>query len=77
MIRQELSGWNVGVKKDVKPVKGENGDPDGVEEVWKMLLVERDTGNQIVFTLTREIRDFVVRELTGGVVLAGGDLPQV
>lgn len=76
MIRQRLLGWDVAVAKGSRPVKSDDGAPEGMDEVWLLVYRERETGNEITFEMSREIRDFVVRGLTGGIVLAGGDLPQ-
>lgn len=66
-----LRGWNVGVQKLI----GESGEDD----LWKMTFQERKppTGDEIVFEMNRETRDALVRGLTDGIILAGGDLPKL
>lgn len=54
----------------------ENGSPVSVD-TWTVVFTDRTYGDQIRITFRREARDDVVRQLTGGVILAGGDLPSV
>jgi len=77
MARTEvLQGWNVGARKIQMPVQGDNGDP-GLEERWELGFIEVGSGNRIVFVMDKNTRDVLVRQLTSGIVLAGGDLPQL
>jgi hypothetical protein len=46
-------------------------------ETWTLIFVDRQTGDQIRIGFRREARDELVRQLTGGIVLAGGELPRV
>ncbi len=71
-----LEGWNVGASKTQVPVPGKNGQP-AIEERWVLDFVENGTDNRISFLMNKETRDHVVRQLTGGIVLAGGDFPQL
>lgn len=72
-----LVGWDIGARKAAKLVEaGENGEP-ATEEMWQILLIERGTNDRITFEMNRVVRDELVRQLTGGIVLAGGDLPQL
>lgn len=74
-----LNGWNVGVEKaqiETAPI----GDaPPQTAEGWTLRFTEvlQPTGDQIAFTFGREVRDMLVRELTGGIVLHGGELPRL
>ena len=78
MRHEKLRGWNVGVMKTQITVQGENGLPIPAEG-WLLQLTEMapPTGNTIEFEFGKDVRDYVVRELTGGIVLHGGDLPQL
>ena len=53
-----------------------NGAPVMVD-VWTIVLTDRTYGDQIRMSFRKDTRDAVVRDLTGGVILAGGDLPSV
>lgn len=66
-----LWGWNVQATKAAEP------DGDGMAEVWVLEFQERNTGSQILFSMRRETRDELVRQLTGGLVLAGGEFPKL
>lgn len=46
-------------------------------EVWTLVFTDMQTKDQIRIAFRREARDSLVRQLTGGVVLAGGDFPKV
>lgn len=54
-----------------------NGGTPVVVEVWKIIFADRQLADQHVISIRKEARDDLVRKLTGGVVLAGGDLPSV
>lgn len=59
-------------------VKGVDQEQDGsFTDTWTLIFTDRATGDQIHIAFRREARDELVRQLTGGVVLAGGDLPSV
>ena len=77
MRHEDLQGWNVSVEKttiQAAPASG-GGDAPG----WVVVFTEvvPPTGNTIRFAMGREARDYVVRELTGGIVLHGGELPSI
>lgn len=57
---------------------GENGQPVPADG-WRMTLEEviPPSGNKIIFDFGKGVRDYIVRELTGGIVLHGGDLPRL
>jgi hypothetical protein len=69
MKKTHLHGWNVGVEKTM-----EEG-----EEAWSIVFQELrpPTGDMIVYTMNRKTRDALVMQLTGGLVLAGGELPKL
>jgi hypothetical protein len=59
-------------------VKGDNGDETlEVVDVWTLILTDRQAPHRIQIAFRRETRDELVRQLTGGVVLAGGELPKI
>jgi hypothetical protein len=53
-----------------------NGAPVSVD-IWTIVYTDRTYGDSIRVTFRKEARDALVRQLTGGVILAGGDLPNV
>lgn len=65
-----LRGWSVGVEKSQQP---------GMDDEWRFIFTEQipPTGDQIIYEMNRETRDALVRELTNGIVLAGGELPRL
>lgn len=68
MPRDELlRGYNVAVQS------GELRDG----RRWIFTFADRHSGDTIRFAFDDDVRDYIVRELTGGIVLAGGDLPKV
>ncbi len=71
-----LQGWNIGAAKVTVPIQGKNGQPS-MEERWDLRFIENGTGNLISFLMDKDTRDHVVRQLTSGVVLAGGDFPKL
>ena len=71
-----LRGWNVGAVKVPMPVQGEDGSPM-IEDHWDLRFIENETGNLISFLMNRDTRDYLVRQLTSVVVLAGGDFPKL
>ena len=74
-----LAGWNVEVERTkIKEQKGGNGEMTDAPG-WTLTFIEAipGTGDRIVFTFGKDVRDFIVRELTGGVVLHGGELPRI
>lgn len=46
-------------------------------DVWTIILTDRHTLEQQRLSIQKEARDTLIRDLTGGIVLAGGDLPNV
>lgn len=57
--------------------KASTSDQPVVRDAWTLIFTDKTYGDRILITFTRETRDEVVRLLTGGIVLAGGDLPQM
>lgn len=66
-----LRGW--GIQVETHPVP-EQEDPE-----WVLVFTERypPTGDEIRFEMDRSTRDAIVKALTGGVVLFGGELPKL
>lgn len=54
----------------------ESGDEPTMNDIWTVILTDRNTQDQIRISFRREARDELVRQLTGGVVLAGGQFPR-
>jgi hypothetical protein len=55
----------------------ESGTDAALVDVWELVFTDRSNRDQIRIRFRREARDEIVRQLTGGVVLAGGDLPRL
>ena len=66
-----LAGWQVNARKETEMSE------EGVVEIWVLYFQEQGSGDQIRFAMRKDARDELVRQLTGGLVLAGGDLPQL
>lgn len=64
-----------GQETDVVQVEGE--ETLEVVDTWTIILTDRQSRDQIRIAFRREARDELVRQLTGGVVLAGGELPKI
>lgn len=65
-----LRGWNVSVQKHQMT---------GADDEWHLVFTEKypPSGDQLIFEMNRATRDAVVRALTDGIVLAGGELPKL
>jgi hypothetical protein len=61
--------------KEEDPAEG-NGEPK-IVDVWTLVFTDRQTQDQIMISFREEARDALVRQLTGGIVLAGGNFPKV
>lgn len=75
----ELSNQHIGVERGSELDSEEsekNGSPVSVD-TWTIVLTDKTYGDQIRMTFRKDTRDALVRHLTGGVILAGGDLPSV
>ena len=58
--------------------RGEDGSEQlEVADTWTLILIDRESKDQIQIAFRREARDELVRQLTGGVVLAGGEFPKI
>jgi len=75
--RTDLVGFHMAAVKghETDPGKG-NGQPETVE-VWTLIFTDMQTKDQIRIAFRKEARDTLVKQLTGGIVLAGGEFPQV
>lgn len=71
-----LVGQHIGVRKDTKIVEAEGEEPEMVP-TWTLVLTDRVTADQFSIEMNRETRDDVVRQLTEGIVLAGGVFPKL
>lgn len=74
MKHLRLNGWNADVAKIQVP-DGKGGTQDG----WRLRFTEvmPPTGDTVDFDMDRALRDHIVRGLTGGIVLHGGELPKL
>jgi hypothetical protein len=70
-----LENFSMGAVKG-QEIEERDGETTAVE-TWTLIFVDRQTGDQIRVGFRREARDDIVRQLTGGIVLAGGELPRI
>lgn len=64
--------------------KGQEVDPQSagnggvvMKENWTIILSDRVYGDQFRVTIDKDTRNEIVQQLTGGIVLAGGEFPSV
>lgn len=69
-----LSGYHIQAVKGAEPDSQNGGAP---VDVWMLALTDSVTGDQIRISFRRDTRDELVRQLTGGIVLAGGEMPKL
>jgi hypothetical protein len=55
----------------------EHGDEASAVEIWTLIFTDRVNQDQVRISFRRDARDELVRQLTGGIVLAGGEFPRV
>jgi hypothetical protein len=75
-----LSNFHIRAVKsqETDVVRGEDGSEQlEVADIWTLVLTDRESQDQIQIAFRRDARDELVRQLTGGVVLAGGEFPKV
>jgi len=79
MRNTELQNQAIRAEKGqvVGPPSRDNGDEPTFQDVWKIELTDRNTGDVTWFVMNEELKDEIVRQLTGGIVLAGGKLPKI
>jgi hypothetical protein len=75
---EQLVGYHIGVTegKELDSEEQGNGGPV-VVKVWSLVFTDRQSGDQIRIAFRQDTRDEIVRQLTGGIVLAGGELPKL
>lgn len=71
-----LRGHDVKAASAPVPNAGENGEPV-IEMQYVLIFRDRQTSDTIRVAFDKETRDYIVRELTGGIVLHGGELPKL
>lgn len=71
LLNQDMS-----VRKMSQPSTLPEGDPV-ILELWTIVFTDVATGNTTEISFNKETRDELVSRLTGGIVLAGGELPNV
>lgn len=72
-----LVGWHMAVTKSREVDEPEDGASPEVVDVWALVLTDYQTRDQIRIAFRRDTRDELVRQLTDGIVLAGGELPKL
>lgn len=72
----QLVGYHMQAVKGSE-VEEQDGQAQGMVDIWMLVFTDRASGEQIRISFRKDARDELVRQLTGGIVLAGGDLPKV
>jgi len=79
--RTILTGFHIAVEHEKQPVETQPGNGDSVEmiDIWTLVFTEMQppTGDSYRISFQRDTRDQLVSLLTGGIVLAGGELPRL
>lgn len=70
----QLVNHNIGVVRGKEPE--ETGSPKLVD-TWSIVLTDMNTGDQTVVGFRADVRDAIIQQLTGGIVLANGDLSKL
>lgn len=70
-----LTNFHMQAAKGTEPEM--EGDQVSAVDVWTLILTDRATGDQIRVSFRKDARDELVRQLTGGIVLSGGELPRL
>lgn len=74
-VMRTLAGYHI---QAVKATELEDKDGEAeVVDVWTLMLTDMRSQDQIRISFRRDARDELVRQLTGGIVLAGGELPRL
>ena len=76
----QLANQSIGVVKGTRLASEAEAAADPqVEQIdtWELVFIDRDNGDQVRIAFEREVRDDIVRQLTGGIVLAGGEFPRI
>lgn len=71
-----LVDQSIGVQKKREPREGEGGAVENID-IWTLVIVDRHTREQIHLAFERDTRDDIVRQLTDGIVIAGGGFPKL
>lgn len=77
--RIDLYNQHIDVQKtmELDPGASEVEGAPVTAEKWTLSFTDKTYGDQIRISFNKQVRDEVVKMLTGGIVLAGGDLPSV
>lgn len=73
---EQLVGFHIAAVKGQETDEPTPGELETVE-TWTLILTDRQTQDQIQIAFRREARDELVRQLTSGVVLAGGEFSRI
>lgn len=72
-----LTNQHIAVQKRTEPRKVEGSDGVEMVEVWTLVLTDRVTQERLLLGIERDARDNLVKDLTDGIVLAGGSFPKL
>lgn len=76
--RTILTNAEIDVRHGQKPAAGfAEAAAGGMVDLWTLIFADPDTAETIEITIGKGTRDVLVERLTGGIVLAGGELPNV
>jgi hypothetical protein len=67
----QLQGWSAQFVKQSQPQMTPDGNVE-IKEMWAFVMVEQGTGDQIIFGFGEDIKEVFVKQLTGGIIIAGG-----
>lgn len=73
-----LHNQHIGVERGTE-LDSQQSQQDGapvIVDTWTLVFTDRTYHDQYRITFRRDARDSLVKDLTGGVVLAGGELPR-
>lgn len=74
-VLQTLVGYHMQAVKSSE-LDEKDGEAD-VVDVWTLVFTDVQSHDQIRIAFRKDTRDMLVRQLTGGIVLAGGELPKL
>lgn len=78
--RIDLTNQNMSVERgsELDSEKSEQNGAPVMADIWTIVFTDKTYGDQIRISFRKEVRDAFVRDLMGGVILAGGEqLPSI
>lgn len=76
-VQKNLVGWTVSVVPAPSVMSGHPGNGTvETEPQWALVFQEKGSGDLIQFVFGREVKEELLRQLAGGIVL-GGEMPKL